>query len=450
MALKDAGNIADCVACYETAMQLYVENGNMASAAEVLARGAKICETVDPEKAVSLFKTALKLFKTDEKDTYSYPTFKSAVACCLRHDRVEDGIHFLRKQLEASQRLQRAGDCDKCCLSAVVLRLYQRDYVAADRAFDEYVQTNPTFVRTGVGAAAMNLLDAYEKESQEMIDKVVRTQEFTFLDNEVAKYALRIQLGCESLESAIVEAAPVILSPAPARVALPKSPAMPKSPPKDRKETEKSPSGTVTADRYAQERVSLFSNDPVTSPKPRRAAATPSSRPERQGASPQPQPAQPPHPQPQPQPAQPPHPQPQPQPKEPKAKEDVTAGLSAEEVAQFERQKQALFAPVPKAKAKAKSKVKPAVGVPSKKDVHKEEETRLVSEMGHELVPEGKEKAPVEPETVVPETVVPEMVEELKEEPKPAAEVQEEKRAGEALDEDEIAKLMEEDEEDDS
>eukprot|EP01027_Heterolobosea_sp_BB2_P008439 GEZU01012523.1.p1 GENE.GEZU01012523.1~~GEZU01012523.1.p1 ORF type:complete len:314 (-),score=131.02 GEZU01012523.1:403-1344(-) len=196
--LETAGNICrddkdNARACelYRKAAEIFLEDGKPDKAASLFTSAARIAEDVD--KAVELYKRAIDVFVDEEKYVMSGDAFRTFNAFLLRNGRIVDAIENIKKQIKAFEALDQPHNVWKAYLSIIVLHLYNNDWVAADNEMSNFIQ-NEGFARTIERELADRLLDAYDQRDSEELEKTIKEQHFTFLENEVGKLALKLRV----------------------------------------------------------------------------------------------------------------------------------------------------------------------------------------------------------------------------------------------------------------
>jgi len=100
----------------------------------------RMLEEEDTDGAYSLYTQALQLYLECGKEAFAFDTFKNMVALLLRADRLLEAVEVLKKQATVHQKIQQVPQSFKCYLSVVIVLLKLGDYVAADRAYQEFLQ----------------------------------------------------------------------------------------------------------------------------------------------------------------------------------------------------------------------------------------------------------------------------------------------------------------------
>lgn len=185
---KEQKQIEEATELYEKASMVYRENGSGASAADNLAKAAKLIEPISIEKAMDYLKQACELYELEDKEHYSGETFKIAISLFLRNKKFADTIELLKNQARVFGKLNQTHDINKCYLSIIVVYLFCDDAVAASKEYTQFIEVN-TFPMSQEGIAASELLDAYESCNAEALKAVTNKQIFNFLDNQVTKIA---------------------------------------------------------------------------------------------------------------------------------------------------------------------------------------------------------------------------------------------------------------------
>jgi len=183
--LKQPGEAAGL---YQRASLCYRENGNPEKAADTLVKAAKVIETSDADKAIQLIEEAVDIYESEDKEHFAGSTFKYAITLMLQNNRYEQTIEAFKKHSRMYEKLGHTHEIHKAYLSIVIIHLRLDDYVAADKAYQEFLSQHG-FASTKESAAAATLLDAFERHSPEDLEHAITNQLFSFLDNGVARLA---------------------------------------------------------------------------------------------------------------------------------------------------------------------------------------------------------------------------------------------------------------------
>jgi len=179
---------------FARASRIYTINGNAAKACDVLKKGARVLENVDPVQALNLLHTAVDIFREAERMIYTTDLYKMAISISLRQHILADALEVLRQWRDVALTIERRSDTYKTGLALVIVNLARGDAVAASRDFERTTIIDTAFVQDDNGRAASQLIDAFESESQEALDGVKKLQTFDFLEPEVLKIARKLSI----------------------------------------------------------------------------------------------------------------------------------------------------------------------------------------------------------------------------------------------------------------
>eukprot|EP00741_Cyanophora_paradoxa_P008330 tig00001292_g8059.t1 len=201
MVLEDAeeGTVADAskaAELYRKASGYYKENANYDKAVECLVRCAKFLEGIREleEQAAEAYFEAMDTVKDHDREHWNADCFKSATGFFIKAQRWDKAAQTLDRQVEVYKVLDQKNNIYKAQLSKVVVQLHRGDVVAADKALEAALKDD-AFASSQEGKAALTLMDAYDKRSDEDLERAVALQAFEFLDTPVARLAKGLQIG---------------------------------------------------------------------------------------------------------------------------------------------------------------------------------------------------------------------------------------------------------------
>lgn len=188
---KDASAAAEL---FNNASQMYQENGQAEKAAEVLGKAATSMADKDPAAAVGLYKQAIDLYLGAEKEIYSNDLFRKCITLMVRQNMISEAITQLKKHAEVLAKLNSASFQHKAYLSVIVLRLHQKDLIAAENDFQKFCADCASFSSSEEWFLANLILDAWDKKDAEKVEECANKQMFTFLENPIARIAKKLRL----------------------------------------------------------------------------------------------------------------------------------------------------------------------------------------------------------------------------------------------------------------
>jgi tetratricopeptide (TPR) repeat protein len=192
---KEDNQLAEAIELYEKAAQYFMEDGNSEKASENLIKAAKIVEESNSEKAYELAVKACDLLESDEKEIFATEVYKYLTNLLIKSKKFDKLIEHLKRQLNAHQKLNHHNDVAKMVLSLIIIHLYRDDYVAADREYQDSIQTKIGFLGTPEASAANELLNAFEKRDNEALKKCTSKQIFNFLDQPIIRIARNLHVN---------------------------------------------------------------------------------------------------------------------------------------------------------------------------------------------------------------------------------------------------------------
>jgi len=190
----------EAVKYYEQAAQLFREDGKPDNAAETLVKAAKLIEDKDPEKACVLAEEACSVFEAEDREIFAPNTFKYAVNLILKQDNLEKALDLYGRLARINMHLNQTMDLSKTYLSMIIIHIKRNDSVSAERVYQDMMVQGPT---SNEGRVASELLQAWEKGTQEEMKAVLAKQTFTFLDQQIMKLSKTLTIKAEEAESII-------------------------------------------------------------------------------------------------------------------------------------------------------------------------------------------------------------------------------------------------------
>ncbi|RKP39425.1 hypothetical protein BJ085DRAFT_13827, partial [Dimargaris cristalligena] len=185
---------------YIQASNLYLAHGSSPDkAAGIVEKAAQLCEPLDPDRAIELYKQSCSIFESEDRDRMAIETIKNAVGCAIRLGQLPTAVYFLDKLAAATRVLIRRSETDKARLSAIVVTLALDDMVEARKRLDAWL-----FAFT-----AQALVDAFEHwdgpRLQEILKNPQHVQTLQFLLAEVVRLAFKLNVPGSGTAPAIAE-----------------------------------------------------------------------------------------------------------------------------------------------------------------------------------------------------------------------------------------------------
>ena len=228
------GDGQQCAELYRAAAETYHLNNNDDRAADALTRGAKAIDTLATkasdsgksdvaqslwETAVQLIKDGINLYDDNEKlAVYGSKAVKVGIVIALRARIVVQAIELYEQSIliNVAAEANRANEVHKAALSLIILHLARGDAVSAGRVYERECgrdaggNERSSFVHSDFGRCATRLLDAWDSGDQDEVDAVIKSQDVTFLDNELVRIARGLNIegemkfACEKDKSSYV------------------------------------------------------------------------------------------------------------------------------------------------------------------------------------------------------------------------------------------------------
>ncbi|KAI8063550.1 soluble NSF attachment protein [Gongronella butleri] len=179
---------------YKQASNLFMTDGKMIRAAEQLGKAAKAMEPIDVNAAIDLYSSSIDLYEQEERGSFSTETYKKAIGLSVKSRKYAKAVELLHRQAPTLQKMTSRSPANKANLSMLVLLFAMDDEVEAGKQFNNMCGNEEA-------GLAQQMLRAYDESDQELLEKTVRDQHFSFLDNEIVRLARSLTVPGESLSS---------------------------------------------------------------------------------------------------------------------------------------------------------------------------------------------------------------------------------------------------------
>jgi hypothetical protein len=165
----------------------------------VLIKAATILESQQLMlTAAKLYEKASMILTAGNKHYHAMKTFSSLNALYLRQGMITETIQSLYKQLDTYKILKLEINMAKSYLSIIILHLSSSEQGQAREAHEKFLKNGTNeYIINGFDQIAENLLDAYETGDQTQLNELLRNKRLKILENEIAKIALRLQIGTQ-------------------------------------------------------------------------------------------------------------------------------------------------------------------------------------------------------------------------------------------------------------
>lgn len=187
---KDAKNMEAVADLYGRAAEYYASEGRGEAAAEVLARGAKSLELIDPVLASTMYEKAIYWIEESGKHALAGDIYRGSIAHYVKS---KDWVRANEALLKFAASLDSLGASSaqaKAYLGAIVVLLSAGNAGEAWSTYQDALGVEK-FQRSDEAFAADALFDAYRADDSEKAvpEVVAKTGAFINLDNQVARLA---------------------------------------------------------------------------------------------------------------------------------------------------------------------------------------------------------------------------------------------------------------------
>ncbi|KAI8047971.1 soluble NSF attachment protein [Gilbertella persicaria] len=181
---------------YQRASNYFMTQGNIDRAAEQLEKAGRALENVDVNASYDMYSKACAIYEQEDRGRFAVEIFKKAISLLIRNKKYDKAIDMLKRQSVVLQKFTSRSHLYKANLSILVLIFAIGDDVEAGKQFSSMCGEEAEI--------AEDLLKAYEERDQELLEKTVRLQHMSFLDNEVVKLARLLTVPGEVLSSTTI------------------------------------------------------------------------------------------------------------------------------------------------------------------------------------------------------------------------------------------------------
>lgn len=120
--------------------------------------------------------------------------YRSFNAFLLKEKFYLEAIENIEKQIVGYISLKQDQGKHKSILSLIILRLKLGDWVKAVETQEKYSNDN-SYPNSDEYYCAQSLLDAYEKNSEEDLQKALKSQKIKLLENQIAKVGMSLKVS---------------------------------------------------------------------------------------------------------------------------------------------------------------------------------------------------------------------------------------------------------------
>ncbi|KAG0953018.1 hypothetical protein G6F57_005513 [Rhizopus arrhizus] len=184
---------------YQKASNFFMTQGSIDRAAEQLEKAGRALENVDVNASFDMYSKACTLYEQEDRGRFAMEIYKKAISLLVRNKKYDKAIEMLKRETQVLQKLSSRTHLYKANLSILVLVLAIGDDVEAGKQFSSMCGQDAGFAHSEEAEIAEDLLRAYDQRDQELLERTVRVQHMTFLDNEIVKLARLLTVPGEVL-----------------------------------------------------------------------------------------------------------------------------------------------------------------------------------------------------------------------------------------------------------
>jgi tetratricopeptide (TPR) repeat protein len=147
----------------------------------------------EKDKAIKLFKEALDIYSSNDAHHHAADVYRAFNTFLIKEKLFDEAIANVEKQVITYQQLKQDHNKFKGMLAIMILRLKTGDWVKASNTLESWRDTESGFVYSDEGQIAQGLLDAFEANSEDQLQKVLKNSKIRLLENQIAKVALSLK-----------------------------------------------------------------------------------------------------------------------------------------------------------------------------------------------------------------------------------------------------------------
>lgn len=192
---KDIGRIGEAVQWYEKGAEFLQKGGKFERASQLFVKAANCLTGNEKDRAINLFKKALDLYSTNDSFHHAMDVYRSFNAFLVKEKFYEEAIQNIEKQILGFIQLKQDQGKHKSILSLIILRLKTGDWVKATEVQEKYSQDGSAYSNSDEYYCAQSLLDAFENNNEEELQKALKSQKIKLLENQIAKVGISLKLS---------------------------------------------------------------------------------------------------------------------------------------------------------------------------------------------------------------------------------------------------------------
>ncbi|XP_023682095.1 N-ethylmaleimide-sensitive factor attachment protein, gamma b [Paramormyrops kingsleyae] len=193
MMMKDMKRMPEAIQYIEKASMMYVENGTPDTAAMALDRAGKLIEPVNVEKAIDLYKKAASVFENEDRLRQAAELLGKSSRLLVRLRRLDEAAASIHKEKNMYKEIENYPTCFKKTIAQVLVHLHRNDFVAADKCVRESYSI-PGFSGSEDCVAMEQLLQGYDEQDEDVVNRVCSSPLLKYMDNDYAKLAVTLKV----------------------------------------------------------------------------------------------------------------------------------------------------------------------------------------------------------------------------------------------------------------
>jgi len=198
---EDAGNIAkdqganlEAADWFEKAADYYHRSGKSDRASALYVRAASVLTKNEKDRAIKLFKEALDIYSTNDSFHLAADVYRSFNSYLIKEELYLEAISNMEKQIIGYRNLKQDHNIWKSYLSIIIIELKLGEWVKATEYQEKFGEEEANYYSTEESKIAQDLLNAFEKNDDDLLKKTAKLQKIRLLENQVARVAINLKL----------------------------------------------------------------------------------------------------------------------------------------------------------------------------------------------------------------------------------------------------------------
>ncbi|MFH4973727.1 hypothetical protein AB6A40_000436 [Gnathostoma spinigerum] len=194
MISRDMGDSENAMKYMEEAADCYAESGSSESSAMALDKAGKFLETVDPEKAISIYEKALMLVRQTDRSKMISDFSNRIARLNMKLGRYSEAIKAVEEEFDnCTETKTDSGRVGQLTCSLVLLHLAKEDSIAASKSLENcmrFLDVNSPEV-----ALCNSLITVYESGDDDAFQELLRRPIMRNMDNEYLRLMKKLKAG---------------------------------------------------------------------------------------------------------------------------------------------------------------------------------------------------------------------------------------------------------------